>query len=170
MSYDQLLKEEDLSEEMMFHPVEEQDESVPIRPSRRRCNQGTSATELERPRSFTGLLENPRATRKQHREGHSDQPPSCFRPHVVTGVIKLHLETGKAGLPYTRAHTPCAHTPCAHTSPGDCTHSLSARDTSRAVRVQAAEIHVAVQTVQDSSVNKVSTIEALQSKSWIGPG
>ncbi|CAB1421550.1 unnamed protein product [Pleuronectes platessa] len=54
----------------MFHPVEEQDESVPIRPSRRRCNQGTSATELERPRSFTGLLENPRATRKQHREGH----------------------------------------------------------------------------------------------------
>ncbi|CAB1441242.1 unnamed protein product, partial [Pleuronectes platessa] len=57
-------------EETMFHPVEEQDESVPIRPSRRRCNQGTSATELERPRSFTGLLENPRATRKQHREGH----------------------------------------------------------------------------------------------------
>ncbi|CAB1449077.1 unnamed protein product, partial [Pleuronectes platessa] len=47
-------------EETMFHPVEEQDESVPIRPSRRRCNQGTSATELERPRSFTGLLENPR--------------------------------------------------------------------------------------------------------------
>ncbi|CAB1450360.1 unnamed protein product [Pleuronectes platessa] len=58
-------------EETMFHPVEEQDESVPIRPSRRRCNQGTSATELERPRSFTGLLENPRATRKQHREGHT---------------------------------------------------------------------------------------------------
>ncbi|CAB1435064.1 unnamed protein product, partial [Pleuronectes platessa] len=58
------------AEETMFHPVEEQDESVPIRPSRRRCNQGTSATELERPRSFTGLLENPRATRKQHREGH----------------------------------------------------------------------------------------------------
>ncbi|CAB1431692.1 unnamed protein product, partial [Pleuronectes platessa] len=51
--------------------TEEQDESVPIRPSRRRCNRGTSATELERPRSFTGLLENPRATRKQHREGHN---------------------------------------------------------------------------------------------------
>ncbi|CAB1426557.1 unnamed protein product [Pleuronectes platessa] len=77
----------------MLHPVEEQDESVPIRPSRRRCNQGTSATELERPRSFTGLLENPRATRKQHHEGHSDRPPSCLRPHVVTGVINLHLES-----------------------------------------------------------------------------
>ncbi|CAB1430419.1 unnamed protein product [Pleuronectes platessa] len=41
---------------------------------------------------FTGLLENPRATRKQHRGGHSDRPPSCLRPHVVTGVINLHLE------------------------------------------------------------------------------
>ncbi|CAB1437398.1 unnamed protein product [Pleuronectes platessa] len=59
------------AEETMFRPVEEQDESVPIRPSRRRCNRGTSATELEQPRSFTGLPENPRATRKQHREGHS---------------------------------------------------------------------------------------------------
>ncbi|CAB1444831.1 unnamed protein product, partial [Pleuronectes platessa] len=52
------------------HPVEEQDESAPIRPSRRRCNRGTSATELERPRSFTGLPEYPHDTRMQHREGH----------------------------------------------------------------------------------------------------
>ncbi|CAB1435775.1 unnamed protein product [Pleuronectes platessa] len=52
----------------MFHPVEEQDESAPIRPSRRCCHRGTSATELERPRSFTGLPEYPRDTRMQHRE------------------------------------------------------------------------------------------------------
>ncbi|CAB1423094.1 unnamed protein product [Pleuronectes platessa] len=70
MSYDQLLKEEDLSEERR-HPVEEQDESAPIRPSRRRCNRRTNATELKRPRSFTGLPEYPRDTRMQHREGHS---------------------------------------------------------------------------------------------------
>ncbi|CAB1443278.1 unnamed protein product [Pleuronectes platessa] len=52
------------AEETMFHPVEEQDESVPIRPSRRRCNRGSSATELERPRSFTGLpkIRAPRAS------------------------------------------------------------------------------------------------------------
>ncbi|CAB1431508.1 unnamed protein product [Pleuronectes platessa] len=63
-SYDQLLKEEDLSEGTMFHPVEERDESVPIRPSRRRCNRGSSATEHERPRSFTGLpkIRAPRAS------------------------------------------------------------------------------------------------------------
>ncbi|CAB1420108.1 unnamed protein product [Pleuronectes platessa] len=71
MSYDQLLKEEDLSEE--------QDESAPIRPSRRRCNRGTSATELERPRSFTGLPEYPRYTRMQHRGGHN-------------GVSSLHFQ------------------------------------------------------------------------------
>ncbi|CAB1430987.1 unnamed protein product, partial [Pleuronectes platessa] len=34
-----------LLEEERRHPVEEQEESAPIRPSRRRCNRGTSATE-----------------------------------------------------------------------------------------------------------------------------
>ncbi|CAB1432021.1 unnamed protein product [Pleuronectes platessa] len=76
-------------------PLQQMNQRYPARAMTSSPNSGDSLTACTPRNTTRDSLDfwKIRATRKQHREGHSDRPPSCLRPNVVTGVINLHLET-----------------------------------------------------------------------------